>query len=200
MIRLSSLLVFALLAGAAGGAGACAKAPPPARALPDPLTRVSAAELVRIGLALAGRGDDIRAEQYLSAALSRGAPAERALPALVRVCVRSSRYRTALVHVQRALAREEVPAGLRLVAATLYLAADQEERGQIELEQVVAQAPDLPLARFALGRLLADAGEPAAARRHLRAYLDLEDRGPRARQARRLLRDLRRARRDGGRP
>ena len=175
--------------------GACAASPPPAAPRPDPLATVPKQRLLRDGLAFAARGDDIRAEQYLSAAITRGAPAERVLPALVRVCVRSSRYGTALLHVRRALARQHVAPGLRLLAASLFLAADQDERGRAELERVVDEEPELALAHFALGSLLAEAGEAAPARHHLDTYLDLAAAGPHASDAERLLRRLERPRR-----
>jgi thioredoxin-like negative regulator of GroEL len=182
-------LLFAVAAGLAGTVG-CSVPREVHQPFPDPLASVTAGELFRLGIEHASRGDDVRAEQYLSAALDRGNAADEVLPALVRVCVRSSRYRSALGHTRRALVHDPENAPLRLLAASLYLAIDQPLSGRLELERVVEQDPELALARFALGKLLAARGESAGAARHLRAYLELDATGPHAAEARQRLRNL----------
>jgi thioredoxin-like negative regulator of GroEL len=192
LARLSVTLTACLVVALVG----CAAPKQVAKPLPDPLVTVTAEELYRLGIEHANHGDDVRAEQYLSAAFDRGHPADEVIPALVRVCVRSSRYRAALAHTRGALARDPDNVHLRLLSASLYLAIEQPDNGRLELERVVDQDPDLALARFALGKLLAERGDSATAARHLRAYLELDAGGPHAVEARQRLRDMRAARND----
>jgi hypothetical protein len=64
--------------------------------LPEHLRMISAEDLFREGVAYALRGDTLRAEQYLNASKQRGHDPEAVVTWLVRVCVASSRYQTAL--------------------------------------------------------------------------------------------------------
>jgi tetratricopeptide (TPR) repeat protein len=178
-----SILVL-LLAGCGGSAPRPA---PPG----DPLRTVAAAELYRRGIALAGAGDLVRAEQYLAASIDRGLPAERVLPALLRVCLGSSRLRAALGHAEPYLARHPGAWSLRYLVASIHLGLGSVDRARSDLEQVIADAPDQPEAYYLLGLVLRDRiGDRAAAAQRFARYL--APAGPHVTEVRAALRGIRR--------
>jgi tetratricopeptide (TPR) repeat protein len=186
MAARSGLLVLALLC-------ACAEATPKPTGTPgDPLKTVPAAELFRRGIALGNAGDLIRAEQYLAASIERGYPAEKALPALLRVCLASSRLRAALVHAEPYLAEHPDAWSLRYLVASIHLGIGNMEEARSSLERVIADAPDQPDAYYLLGVVLRDGvgDRPAAARRFER-YLELAPSGQHVSEARAALVALR---------
>ena len=88
----------------AGGTG-CASRAPAAPGNPDPLASAPAALLLERGRAFAAAGDTIRAEQYLVAAMRRGAEDHKVAPVLIGTCIRGQRYRAALAHTERFVRR-----------------------------------------------------------------------------------------------
>ena len=64
--------------------------------MPDPIADIEGQELYDTGLRLARTGDLLRAEQYVKGAMERGFPVERALPALLKICIAASRLNAAL--------------------------------------------------------------------------------------------------------
>jgi Tfp pilus assembly protein PilF len=179
MIREARLLAAAAVLVSACAHGGQASAPPA-----DPLDQIGAAELFERGMSYRRRGDFVRAEQYVSAAVKRGYPKARALPVLIRACVASSRHRTALAWAVPYLEDHPADWRLRYVVATLFLAVGDNRRGRAELERVVATQPDASAPIFALAELSAAAHDRKAARRHYLAYLELVPDGPRADAAR----------------
>jgi predicted Zn-dependent protease len=153
----------------------------------DPLTRTTAQVLFDRGRAFARHGDHIRAEQYLTAAIERGLDSRLVIEPLMRVCIDSARYGTALRHGRDHLVRHPDDWSMRMLVASLLGAIDRPDEQQFELERVIAERPDEPAPYFALAqRLLAD-GESAGARVALRMYLRISPRGSHARTARRQL-------------
>jgi len=88
----------------------------------DPIAQVPGATLRAEGLGYAQRGDLIRSQQYLSAALQKGFDETIVIPELVKVCVASSRLRAALEFAQPYLRRHPRDAGMQNVVATIHRA------------------------------------------------------------------------------
>jgi tetratricopeptide (TPR) repeat protein len=186
--RACALIGLLAFTAACGGSRPRPAGPPPG----DPLSGVAPARLHARGLALARAGDYIRAEQYLSASIERGYPAERALPVLLRVCVASSRMRAALSHAEPYLERHPSAWSLRYLVASIYLGVGDIERARTSLERVIADAPDQPDAYYLLGVVLRDElGERAQAARRFARYLELAPDGRHAAEVRASLRALR---------
>ena len=170
------------------GCGAARPAPK------DPLAVTSALELELRALAYERAGDAIRAEQYLVAAIAQGLPEDRAIDALLRICVASSRYGAALRHAERYRARHDTfEAGF--MVASLEAAVGNEDAAVAELRRLVRRWPAEAAPRYALATLLDGAGEARAAATQYRAYLKLAPEGEHARPARVRLAELRRERR-----
>jgi predicted Zn-dependent protease len=131
-------------------------------------------------------GDAVRAEQYLVAALSEGYAEEEIVPQLVRLCVGSSRFRTAVRHLEPYVRRNPGAVALRQVLATLYLALGQSEAARGELTDIVRLVPDHADAHFLLGVMDARGGRDGG-QDHLRRYLELAPDGEHAAEARDLL-------------
>lgn len=112
--------------------------PVPSRT-PDP-ARSDAAALHATGRTLARQGDLLKAEQYMSLAVRAGYPAIKALPGLVRVCLRASRLRAALMHAQPVLEAHPDSPPLRYLVATLHLGLGQTAQARQHLE-ILAVAP-----------------------------------------------------------
>jgi predicted Zn-dependent protease len=148
-------------------------------------TDVAAASFAKAN-ASAARGDSVRAEQYLSAALAAGYPEEVVVPELVRVCVGSNRLRTAVRYLAPYVRRHPGAVALRHVLATLYLAIGQEDVAAAELQEIVRLAPDHAVSHFLLG--LYELGhDRQKGREHLRQYLALDPDGPHAAEVRHRL-------------
>jgi Flp pilus assembly protein TadD len=134
-------------------------------------------------------GDGTRAEQYYAAAMARGYPAERAFPALLNLCLVSDRYDTALYYARARLLEEPNNWSLRYLAATLALAAGQEERALDEIQRLIDERPKRPEPHYLMG---------VVARDHLRdkrlavssfnQYLAMAPGGPHAAEARLFIR------------
>ena len=177
MVRpvLTTLFAVALVAGC----GATTTPEPEQAERSDPLDSVSAEELFRRGRLLTDAGDHIRAEQYISAAIQRGYPEERALPALMQACLAASRLVAALQYAEPYLARHPDHWALRVLVASIHMGLDHAGRARDELLQVLRDAPEEPpQAHYFLGVLYRDSlDDPARAAEHFARYLALEPEG-----------------------
>jgi len=179
-MKLSFSLVFVLAAMlASAGCGGASPGGPRAGQSPDPLDSVSPEELFRRGVLLGQAGDSVRAEQYIAAAIDRGFSEDRAMPALMHACVRSSRLSAALTYAEPYLLRNPSNWPLRLLVASLHMGLAQHERARQELDRVLRDAPEEPPeAHYFLGVLLRDQlDDLEGARGHFRRYLALAPQG-----------------------
>jgi tetratricopeptide (TPR) repeat protein len=155
------------------------------------LPRLQTEQLLAVAEVAERSGDDLRAQQYLLAALKTGtasAAPERVLPRLLQLYIRDGQYRLATETLRDHLRRHPQQHGLRLLLADLYAATQLSAAAVTEYERVLSAAPASPRAHFALGSLLHDVGgEPARADLHLRAYLAYAPEGVHAEEARALL-------------
>lgn len=171
-MRALSLLAL-LLAGCGGSPSAASSTSP------DPLDNIRAEELFSRGVRLGQAGDFIRAEQYIAAAVERGFPEDRAMPALMAACVQASRLSSALGYAEPYLERRPGEWTLRLLVASIYMGLRQHERARDELERVLRDAPEEPPeAHYFLGVLHRDAlADAELARDHFLRYLALAPEG-----------------------
>ncbi len=156
----------------------------------DPILEVSGEQLFTRGVALARQGDLIRSEQYLSAAISRGAPTDRVLPLLLRVCVEGSRLQAALAYAREELGRHPENWSLRYVVASLQRALGRLEAAEANLLRVIERVPEEANPHYLLAMVRRELGLRDHARSHLNAYLDLAPSGDYAASAEEALRDL----------
>lgn len=175
-------LVLALSLGPWAGCGAArTDAPPPG----DALDQIEAAQLFHLGNELAERGDSIRAEQYLSAAMARGYPDAEVIPRLMDVCIGASRLSAALGYAEPYLTQHDDDWALRLLVATLQMSLHQNEPARGNLERVLADRPDEAAAHYLLGVLLRDRfAATTDANVHFSRYLELDPAGRHAGEAR----------------
>jgi tetratricopeptide (TPR) repeat protein len=172
----------ALVALALAGCGSSRPAMPPPG---DPLDLVTAEQLYQIGLETEAAGDTIRAEQYFSAAIEQGYPEETVMPALLRVCVESSRLGDALDYAEPYIARHPEEWPLRVLVASIYMALDQPESALRHLEIVLDIAPEQPSGHYLMAVLARDAlRDVALSREHFARYLELDPDGEHASEAR----------------
>lgn len=180
------LAVIGCFAGALGCAGASSSTRTPT---PDPLADVEADELYGHGLGMAERGDLVRAEQYILAAIEKGFDRGEALPSLLRVCIASQRYAIALRHANPYLQEHPEDWALRYLVATLHLAIGSEERARTELEKVIRDAPEQAVPYYTLGMLHHERhADMGAARQYFERYMELAPRGAHVEEVRDLLR------------
>jgi len=167
--------------------GACASAPPPSVARPPTKAeeRAQAAELFAQGNALAAVGDLTRAEQYLATALRQGHDPERTMRALLSVCLRASRLRSALAYAAPHLQAHPGDITLRQLVASIELALGDARSAERDLRRVLAQDRDAADARFLLATILQQAqGSEAEAAEHFAHYVALRPDGSHAEEAR----------------
>ena len=189
MARAFLLVLGCVLAldGALGCAGASSSSS--GGATPDPLDDVDPNELYSHGLGMAQRGDLIRAEQYILAAIEKGFDRASALPSLLRVCIASERYAIALHHATPYLQEHPEDWALRYLVATLHLAVGSDERARSELEKVIRDAPEEPVPYYTLGMLHRERhSDDNAARQYFERYIELAPAGSHAEEVRELLR------------
>ncbi|MBL8680368.1 MAG: hypothetical protein JNK05_14420 [Myxococcales bacterium] len=133
----------------------------------------------------AATGDYTRAEQYFAAALARGAPPERVLPRLMRVCANAHRYRAAIEYSRPYLLEHEEAWSLRYVVAAIHIGLSEPLTASRHLELVLRHNPQHADAQFLLGTLYRDdLRDPAKADEHFRRYLELAPDGEHAGAAR----------------
>jgi predicted Zn-dependent protease len=187
--RLRSRALLRCLVCGLVATSACGHAMLPASSdLRNELAAVTAEELFASAMSHASAGDLLRAEQYLSAAKHRGYDHASIVSWLVRVCVASSRYRSALSHSDDYLRDNPSDWPLRLVVASIHEALGNSDLAQVELERVVEARPDAPLPHYRLAMLY---GRHEATRTkasdHLQEYLRLDPAGPHSAEARAVL-------------
>jgi tetratricopeptide (TPR) repeat protein len=179
---------FSLLAVCLGSG--CAHPRP--QGLGEPIFELSVPQLLDVAELLAHSGDTMRAEQYLSAALQKGADERRVTRRLLALYVADGQYRLAIALAEDCARRHPRDASLHRLLASLYLAVELDASATDEYERVLTLQPDDAQAHFALASLLHGAGsELGRADAHFRAYLRVEPNGPHAEEARaRLLTEL----------
>jgi predicted Zn-dependent protease len=180
--KLISIALFAAL-----GLAACGHSKPEPKRPADPLKTASASLLLKRGRAFAADGDTIRAEQYLVAASRRGAKDRDVVPPLMDACIRGQRFRAALAHAERFLARRPQDHRLRQLAASLYMATGQPDQAVQALEYIVEEEPEEPQPRYLLAMAHQQLDDTDSAVRELRTYLELQPTGALAREARKWL-------------
>jgi len=176
-----------LLACAALAAGCAAAAPVPA-ARPQLQAALSERQLVEIATALERRGDTLRAGQYLSLALERGADATRLVPRLLRLHVRGGQYRLARDLAENHLRRHPRDQHTRFFLGALYMGLGMSTNAVEQYERLLKADPARAEAHFALASVLRDQGQDLGrADAHYRAYLRLRPSGVHAEEARAAL-------------
>lgn len=190
-LLLSLPLALVVLLGFLGSAcGASGRAPQATPGGAEP----SARELYAGGMALAHAGDLTRAEQYFASAHRQGHQDRESLVALLSVCVRASRLRSALSYAGPYLERHPRDVRLRQLKAALHFALGELSSARTELERVLAHDERRAEAHYLLARvhaaLLAGRRAPRFAREHRRRlrehfsrYLALDPRGAHAEEA-----------------
>lgn len=133
------------------------------------------AALLAKGREAAARGDAVRAEQYLSLAIKRGADKGEVLPVLLRSCLRSSHLRAALNHAQPYLLEHPEDDALRFLVATIHVGLGQRAAARRELELLLDRSPRDPDGHYLLGILDADFDAPAAKSHFEAAIKDTKD-------------------------
>ncbi len=142
-------------------------------------------KLLERGRAFAILGDPTRAEEYLASALDAGADPKAVMPTLLEVCIRNSRYRSAIQHAENHLRKHPSDVGTRLVLGNLYVALGEVKDGRAALERVITMRPDEAQAHYALAVLSRDHdNDPSEADRHFREYLRVKPSGEHAEEAR----------------
>ncbi|TNF63312.1 MAG: tetratricopeptide repeat protein [Deltaproteobacteria bacterium] len=155
------------------------------------LASITPEDLFSLAVSHARSGDLLRAEQYLSAARQRGHDESEVVYWLVRVCVASSRYQSALAHATDYLRDHPSDWSLRLVVATIYEALGDVARAQSELERIVTAEPRRPLPHYRLAMLYRkQAAGQEQATAHLEEYLQLTPDGPHAAEVRSALSEV----------
>ncbi len=140
--------------------------------------------LIAMAKGFASVGDLSRAEQYLAAALERGADEQKVMPLLMRVCVEEKHYQSAIQYAENYLRKHPNDTATRFVLATLYSAVGQTEDARAQFQKVLEVEPEEADAHFALAVLMRENHEdPVSADRHFREYLRLKPRGPHAEEA-----------------
>lgn len=170
------LLVTCLLAACAHGH---------ANRTEQPIRELTTQQLLEVAEVLAQSGDNMRAEQYYSAALRQGADELPVTRRLLSLYVADGQYRLAISLAENYARRHPNDASLRLFLASLYQAVDLDASAVNEYEHVLKLQPDDAQAHFALAGLLQSSGtELGRADDHYRAYLRVEPHGPHAEEAR----------------
>lgn len=151
---------------------------------------LSSQQLFARGVALANSGQLIRAEQYLYLAMQSGYSEDRTLPLILKICLSTSRLRTALNYAQPYLIRHPESWMLRYLVASVYLALEQPLEARNHLTRVLGDNPDLAPAYYLLAVISRDAlRDDASTRQHFAAYLKRDPTGTHASEAKAWLRE-----------
>lgn len=166
---------------------ACGGNPPPPAKEFDPAVaeRETAPQtLFDRGRMFAQVGDLTRAQEYLAAAIDRGADDREVFPVLVRVCVQSGSYRLALKYTEEHLRKHPNDIDALRILGTLFVAVGEGHRAEETLLRVVAATPNDADTHFSLGVLYRDTlKDDVRARARFRTYLQLAPHGKHAEQA-----------------
>ena len=148
-----------------------------------------ATRLVQKGRAAIASGDTVRAEQYLTLAIARGADEGAVMKDVLAACIAGSRLRGALDHALPYLQRHPEDDELRYLVASLHDSLGQHGEARAQLERLLNHDPDHADALFLAG-VLASPTAPDVARQHFGRYLSLEPQGRHAAEVRGRLADL----------
>lgn len=162
---------------------------------PDAVSARAAVEnpalLLERGRMFAEVGDYTRAEQYLSAALSHGAPPREVLPHLLRACVKAGHLRLAADFAEQQLARDPSDAHLRFLAGALQAALGARASARTHLERAAADMPEDPSLQFHIATFFRDdLNDRIGADPYFREYLRLQPKGPHAPEAKASLMEV----------
>jgi Tfp pilus assembly protein PilF len=182
MTRLVSALLVAVVLAACGAEEHHANTP-------ESTMHERAEDLFQAGRNAAARGDTVRSEQYLSAAIERGYDRGKALPLLLRVCLSSSRLRAALTHAEPYLRDHPEDDALRYVIAIVHMGLGDADAARLDLTELLRHDQRNSDAHLLLG-ILDSRTDFTSARDHFRAYLDLAPHGRHAGEARSRLAEL----------
>ncbi len=183
--RCALLCLLALSTACMSGRQGPTGAPPD-----DPIANVGAAQLRSQGLAFARRGDLIRAQQYLSAAMQKGFDEQVVVPELVKVCVASSRLRAALAFAEPYLDRHPQDAGMQYVVGTIHMALGNLHRATEHLAGALEPGNLMHDAYFSLAMIAHERGQFDVEREKLEHYLDARPDGRYAAKAKTMLKRL----------
>lgn len=169
----------------------CASAPPKpvtvsqAPALPG-------AELAAAGFALAAKGDDFGAEQYLLAAVAAGYPEGPVTRAMIKSCVAGGRLESALAHGQSYVDRHPEDWIFNHVIASIHFAKGDSVMARQAIEMVIADHPGHAESQYLYGVIMRDqVGDMVRARDAFEQYLSLEPNGSHAGEVRAWVRRAR---------
>lgn len=176
--------VTAVLCSCALAVQGCAGSARDARTPSDELGALDGRASYEAGITYASRGDFTRAEQYLVSALHAGHERAAVVRALVGVCVRASRLRSALSYAASHLAEHPGDVPLRKLVAALHMALGERDLAERALTLVIASAPADADAHYLLALAVR---EPQRARTHFARYLELAPHGSHAEEARAVL-------------
>lgn len=157
--------------------------PPPS----DPIANVGASKLRMQGLGFARRGDLVRAQQYLSAAMQKGLDETIIVPELVKVCVASSQLRAALAFAEPYLERHPEDAGMQYVVGTIHMALGNLTAASTHLGGALVAGELIQEALFSLALVAQEQGHIDLARANLEKYLSGSPRGLYASRAKKML-------------
>jgi tetratricopeptide (TPR) repeat protein len=135
------------------------------------------------------RGESIRAEQYMSMAIEAGYDQRRALPLLLRICLQSSRLRSALDHAEPYLLQHPEDKVLRYLVSTIHLSLGQIDAARLGLEELLRTNAEDADAHYLLG-ILEMRRAPSEASHHLHMYMALAPTGVRSAEAKSRLLEL----------
>lgn len=181
------LVALFLLPLLVAGCGAHADSRPPVAS--PALAANEAALLVQKGRAAIAAGDTVRAEQYLTLAIARGANERLVLKDLLAACIGGSRLRGALNHALPYLQKHPDDDELRYLVASLHVSLGQEAPAREQLERLLNRNPEHANGHYLSGIL--DSGAALEqAREHFRTYLELQPQGRHAPEVRGRLSEL----------
>ena len=157
--------------------------------MPDPIGDIPGEDLYVQGIRLARTGDLLRGEQYVWAAIERGYPTKRALPALLKICIAASRLNAALRYSEPYLEKHPDDHRLRTIVASIHLGLGNIEDAEKHLREAIEDGPEEAPAYYLMGMLQREElGDPAAGDPYLERYLELAPNGVHAAEVRGLLR------------
>lgn len=159
------------------------KGPPPS----DPISRVQASELRAQGLSFARRGDLVRAQQYLSAAMAKGFDERIVVPEIVKVCIAASRLRAALAFAEPYVLNHPEDAGMQYVVGTIHMVLGNLQAASDHLGGALQANRLMKDALFSIALIASERGNTRAARKNLEEYLLARPRGRHAIRAKRML-------------
>lgn len=165
--------------------GGCAATNPQKEALSSTKQLDDPSALLERGIAYEELGDYTRAEQYLSGALSKGADPHKALPPLLRACVKAGHLRLAAEYAESALARRPSDAHLRFLTGALEATVGNPVDGRKLLEKAASELPDDAHVQFHVAAFFRDdLHDQPGADPYFRNYLRLQPQGEHAEEAR----------------